>query len=135
MRLTNPYDPWAHIGTVWPHIHVETARTLPDGVAGLIGDGVIWLCRSLSQRGRRSVLAHEIVHLERGPGSVCEGREEAIVDRIAARRLINEHDFFEALRWTGGVPNDEAADMLWVYLHTLAVRAKDLAGKSFWRFD
>ena len=53
MRLTNPYDPWAHIGTVWPHIHVETARTLPDGVAGLIGDGVIWLCRSLSQRARR----------------------------------------------------------------------------------
>ena len=126
MRLLNTYDPWGHIGMVWPHIHVETTQHLPDGVAGLIGDGVIWLCRTLSQRGRRSVLAHEIVHLERGPHSICEGREEATVDRIAARRLIHEDDLRNALAWTGGKVNDEAANELWVDLHTLEVRVNDL---------
>jgi hypothetical protein len=62
------------------------------------GSSVIALCRSLTQVERRSVLAHELIHDERGGG--CDGdfmpaewaavvaREERLVDDTAVLRLV-----------------------------------------------
>ncbi len=68
---------------------------LPSGadavsVAAVVDGGVVLLDHSLSRVERRCALAHEIVHLERGGGSCdpCRVREEAIVDRIVAERLV-----------------------------------------------
>ncbi len=54
---------------------------------------VIWLDASLSRRDRRAVLAHELIHRERGIGAPDASpatmvREEAIVRAEVVRRLV-----------------------------------------------
>ena len=75
----------------------------------------------LRQAERRSVLAHELVHIERGPsGAAWVAREEAAVDREAARRLIPIRELGEALAWTQDV--HELAEELWTTPHMVRVR-------------
>ena len=76
---------------------------------------------------RRCTLAHEIIHLERGPvptDARGQSREEKAVDRIAARRLITITDLIEGMRWTRN--RDELADHLWVDVPTLQARIDGL---------
>ena len=84
----------------------------------------ISLRHGLSQVKRRCVLAHELVHDERGDVALTEpalnARQELIVERTAARRLIPLHALLDALRWTGHV--DEAAEELLVDVTTLRAR-------------
>jgi hypothetical protein len=63
-------------------------------VPGAAGAATIVLATRLSRRQRRCVLAHELVHDERGitvplaaPAALV-AKEEAIVERITARRLV-----------------------------------------------
>lgn len=71
----------------------------------------ITYARDMLQRERRTVLAHELIHLERG-ATVCDAREEAAVEQEAARRLIPIDELASALAWTRNV--DELAEELWV---------------------
>lgn len=87
-----PWNPWRALRER-NHIELRWAN-LPDGVRGAWwrenGHAVIALAHRLRRRERNAVLAHELVHDERciayPPGIIA--KEEAIVDRIATRRLV-----------------------------------------------
>lgn len=77
---------------------------LPDGILGatLHERHSILIDKRLPYNQRRCVLAHELAHLERGPVPCIPwlaAKEEAICDRIAARRLLPIGDLIAAARW------------------------------------
>lgn len=81
----------------------------------------------LLQAERRSAIAHELVHIERGPvptDPVLAAREEAAVEQETARRLIPLDRLVDALAWAHNI--EEAADELWVDVETLRVRLDHL---------
>ena len=97
--ITLRYDPWVHLGLGDPAElfgGVTVAfKDLPNGQWGLTTFATrrIELTRGLTAHEVRSTLAHELVHLERGPVYGVEGGpehlyDEAICDLIAASRLI-----------------------------------------------
>lgn len=98
---------------------------LPDDVLGLAfhDERRIEIAEGLLQVERRCVLAHELVHLERGPCAGHHAREESAVDHEAARRLITLEALTTALLWSQD--EHELADELWV--DVAMVRAR-LAG-------
>lgn len=81
------YDPWLHLGAcegvnlTW-HAQGDMGKTDFESAT-------ISLLRGMTVRQARSTLAHELVHLERGP--VCVGAsdlEEHLVEATSALRLI-----------------------------------------------
>lgn len=81
--------------------------------------------RRLTQAERRSVLAHELEHVERGPfPRWMTPREEAAVSAAAARKLIRLHDLGEALAWADHPA--EVAEELWVDIPTVRARLAGL---------
>lgn len=88
----------------------------------------IYLRRGLSQRQRRSVLAHEVEHASHDDkpllDAVLHARRERATDAAAARRLIPLERLAVALQWTGN--ERELADELWVDIHTVRVRLASL---------
>lgn len=77
--------------------------------------GQIELHPRMTQAERRSALAHELVHDERGIHPIeptLQAREERTVEALAARRLIALDDLVEVLRWTRHA--EEVAEELWV---------------------
>lgn len=88
---------------------------------------VISIDQDLTQAQRRSTLAHELVHVERGrPPDRCGGtdREELTVRDVCSRRLIELPQLGDALRW-GGDELEMAAE-LWVSVTTLRFRLDHL---------
>lgn len=95
-------------GSVWrsirnhDHIHVRIAPLPAETGGGCLvrrpnGQAWILLDAGLSPAERRAVLAHELVHLERGSARYdgapptwddVVAREELLVDRIVAERLV-----------------------------------------------
>jgi hypothetical protein len=119
------WNPWRWVGEHYPHIVVSCEHRLPKRVAGIWRDNTIWLCSTLNQAERRSVLTHELQHLQRGlPSPQYRDREERIVDELAARRLIAIADLARALRSTRDP--DALAEELWVDRHTVEVRLSNL---------
>ena len=85
------WNPWRALRER-EHLTLFVGR-LPDGVRGVWMPGVIVLDHRLGRRQRNATLAHELVHDERGIGAPAATtatmeREEAIVRRITAQRLI-----------------------------------------------
>jgi hypothetical protein len=121
------WNPWRHIGDNYPHVTVVRDKELPGRIWGLTDGTRIWICRRLNQAQRRSTLAHEIGHLERGlPPTDPRGlaREERLVSELAARRLITLQDLAAALKWSREPA--ELADALWVDLDTVKARMQSL---------
>ena len=118
------YHPWRQLRR-HHDVTVEVHADLPPGIDGFTDGARIWLRRGLTQAQRRSVLAHELVHVERGTENV-DDREERLVDSIAARRLVSLLDLHDALRWTQGRVDGETADWCWVDLRTIEARVADL---------
>ena len=114
---------------VAPGVTVRTA-VLPPSCLGLWDQHArtVWLDERLSPAERRSTLAHELVHAERGDvpcGDPClDARQERRVDREAARRLIAVEALADALRWTRD-PR-EVAELLDVDVALLAARIEAL---------
>lgn len=112
--------------------------SLPDGwhlehgptVTG--ADGETWFSRrtitlrpGLSRARHRCVLAHEVVHAERGPfPRWLTAREEATVRAEAARRLVALDGLADALSWS--LWPDEVAEELGVDRSTLLARLRTL---------
>lgn len=98
-----PYDPWRDLRENWPEI-----ETVLEPMAGrLLGElryPVIALRADSSAAQRRSTLAHEIVHLERGVFDCgpWAALEERLVHAEAARRLVRLPHLADALRELGG---------------------------------
>lgn len=83
------YDPWRDVAENWPEVDV-VIEPMAGRLLGVVRYPVIALRAGTSAAQRRCTLTHEIVHLERGV-TECgpwAGREELLVHREAARRLI-----------------------------------------------
>ena len=94
----------------------------------------ITISPTTTQAERRSTLAHELMHIERGPCAPGdEEREEEIVEREASRLLIEIKDLGEAMAWSTNMV--EVADELWVDDGILAARLRSLhpAEKAYLR--
>lgn len=118
--MTTPPDPWADL-RARPMVDLIWAD-LPRGIRGLTdGVGTIWLASGLSQRERRSTLAHELVHLDWHHDGHQPGVVEAAVHAEAARRLLPDVDaVLETMAWASTL--DEAARELWVTRDLLEAR-------------
>lgn len=129
------------IGAYCPWQHLRQRSDLTFGVTRLpAGDGwwlpdekAIVLDDRLDQAGRRSTLAHELVHAEaedtncagQGPdGARIARRREGAADRTAAQRLITLERLADALAWARRP--EEAAAELHVTLPVLRRRLADL---------
>ena len=119
------YHPWRVLGRrpdwtlVW--------ALLPAEILGVTcwATRTITLDRRLSQAERRTTLAHELVHVERGPavrGHV--GWDERQVEMETARRLIGIRELGEALAWSRDPW--EVADELWTTPALVRVRLEHL---------
>lgn len=129
MKARGIWHPWRHLAHHHPHVTVRFAD-LPDGMYGYtdFAAGQVVLDRSLMQVERRCTVTHEDIHLHRGPVSDVphlRDKEEAIVDHIAARRLVSLGELIEALL-VSDHPT-EVADQLWVDVPTLRTRIAGLA--------
>lgn len=119
-------NPWkrlsklAHIDLIW---HQAGPMGLTDHDAGIVS-----LRRDLTRAQRRSTLAHELLHVQRGPtldDAVLVEREELRVEKESARWLLPDvRAIGEALAWAYDL--DEAADELDVDARTLWVRLAHL---------
>lgn len=119
------YHPWRHLRSLSDWTLVWTA--LPGGLLGNChwATKTITIRPGLLQAQRRSVLAHELVHVERGPFSKSvAAREELAVAKQAARRLISIRDLGEAMAWSTDL--HEIADELWVDTTTVRTRLQYL---------
>lgn len=128
------YHPWRALGQL-AHISVRWSRDDHelDGALGwfYVDRDEILLDARQTQAERRSTLAHELVHVERGDepcGSlVLDARQEHVVSKEAARRLLPDIRVIgEVLAWAHTL--EEAADdpRIWTDLDTLVVRLEHL---------
>ncbi len=116
------WDPWLVLAR--RRELVLGLEALPGALAGLfVPPASIVLDRQLGRRDRRSQLAHELVHHERGGSPAYEGqppswaavvaREELLVDRVVARRLVPAaalEAFVRARMELGPVTADDVAE-------------------------
>lgn len=90
--------------------------------------GVIWIGHGLTQAERRSTLAHELIHAERGDEPCVSGwhedKQERLVSELAARQLITLDKLAEALAWSQD--ETELAEELWVDVDTVQARLAHL---------
>ncbi|MGJ6980035.1 ImmA/IrrE family metallo-endopeptidase [Aestuariimicrobium soli] len=115
--------PWQALSSR-PHLTVDFVH-LPRPYLGVTDGLTIWLHDRLTQRERRTTLAHELVHIDRGHTSCQPSDVEASVWREAARWLLPDIETVgEALAWAHSL--DEAADELWVDCRTLQARLDHL---------
>src|SRR4051812_31466889 len=111
------WNPWRALADL-AHIRLHFTD-LPRGILGTFNHDtdVIHLTHGMSQAQRRSVLAHELVHHDRGPVPAwLTCREEQAVSREAARRLIPFDSLVQAMVWAEN--EHELADELWVDVPT-----------------
>lgn len=121
------YDPWGDLSQR-AYLSVEFVD-LPNHRRGVICGDIIRIDRRQLQVERRCTIAHELVHDERRvfpADPVMQAREETLVERTAARRLIELHDLVDALRACSSRGAAELADHLWVDQPMLAARMADL---------
>jgi hypothetical protein len=128
-RLGKCYDPWADLRENWPAVTVQLVPMAGDLLGEIRQGGSVIALRAGTTPGqRRSTLAHEIVHLERGADDCgwWQPREERRVHAEAARRLISLDALDEAVRLT--LPGDRrsVASLLDVDLETLDTRLDNL---------
>lgn len=102
-------------------------RDLGDDVLGVtdFDEQSVTLTTGMTQAQRRSTVAHEIVHAERGPVPPwLQAREERDVDAAAARWLIPWPVLVDACRWARTL--EELAEELWVDAATAECRLRHL---------
>lgn len=83
----------------------------------------VTLDRRLRQAERRCTIAHENLHITRGPvpdDPICVAREEVAIEKLVARALIPLDALAETLAWAW--TEQEAAEDLWVDRQTLRTR-------------
>jgi hypothetical protein len=108
------WDPWAAAARL-PSLEIWFGD-VPDGATWHRADGQdhITIDARADRRLRRALLAHELVHVERGVGYPLATertmqREEAIVRRETARRLVPPQELSELVARRGEVEPITAA--------------------------
>ncbi len=132
MTTTILPDPWRLLAER-AYLRLEFAR-LPPGFRGVTdGSTTIWLSRGLSQRERRCVLMHELVHVERGHvGHQPPSVEAAVREETARRMLPDLHLVANAL---ADQHPAEAAHDLWVTDDILRTRLAALTDEERQRIE
>ena len=123
------YHPWREARSR-EHLRIEFTR-LPDGRRGCIRGNQVTINTADDQAQRRCTITHELVHDERQVfprDRVLRAREEATVERIAARRLIMLEQLVDTLRWTRE-PREAAAE-LWVDVPMLVAFVRSLTDEE-----
>lgn len=108
------YHPWRALRDL-AHVRLEWRDRLPNGDLGCTHHRLhlVLMARRQTQAERRCTIAHELVHLERGPVHIYhQAREEEAVEREAARRLISLEALADAMAWS--TCSAEIAEELWV---------------------
>ncbi|WP_299166782.1 ImmA/IrrE family metallo-endopeptidase [uncultured Arthrobacter sp.] len=79
-------------------VSIRLVDDMPDGIWGRTdGVSIVYLARDLLDFEARSVLAHELIHIERGHTRSQPPEVEHEVTKEAARRLITPADLEQAL--------------------------------------
>lgn len=102
-------------------------RDLPEGLLGFTDHGRkhVVLTTGLTQAERRSTIAHETAHVERGPVPPwLRAREERACDAIASRRLVGLEVLADAMVWSRD--EHEIAEECWVDTDTIRARLTNL---------
>lgn len=127
------FNPWRRLRALGPSWGLAWSRDLPPDVYGFTcwRTQTITLAEGMSFEERRSTITHEVLHVERGPASVCAVvGEELVVDRLASRLLLpSVAEVADALVFNRG-DHDAAAADLWVDGWMLEVRLSSLAGEE-----
>lgn len=119
------YHPWRAFRDHFPDWTVVWSPMVGDLGLTTWDDKTVTLDPDQDQAQRRSTLAHELVHIERGPfHESCLDREERTVDDTAARRLITLDQLAQAMVWAYDVA--ELARELWVDTEIARVRLANL---------
>lgn len=121
------YDPWGDLNQR-SYLSVEFVN-MPTGRRGCIRGNVVLIDRRQLQVERRCTVAHELVHDERRvfpAEAALRAREETLVERTAARRLIELPELVDALRACSSQHAHDLADHLWVDLPMLEARMNAL---------
>ncbi|WLP90218.1 gp43 [Gordonia sp. NB41Y] len=124
------YHPWRDARRR-SHLDIAFVDHLPAGVRGRIRGDRIEINRHMLADERRCTIAHELVHDERRVfpvDRVLRAREELVVERIAARRLIALDQLVDVLRWTRHA--DEVAEELWVDVPMLVALVQSLTDRE-----
>lgn len=120
------YNPWQRLGSL-PEWTLRWQRSeLTDGLTCFATRTLTLDPRQL-QVERRCTLAHELVHIARGPvpdDDWLAAREEAAVEQQTARELISLDTLLDALKWSRD-PH-EVADLCWVTVEVLTTRIQHL---------
>jgi hypothetical protein len=121
------WHPWRTAAALGLDVYVQR---LPDDAMGWWDpDGAtVYIDSRCTQAERRSTLAHELVHAERGDEPCATGwhehKQERAVDAEAARRLIPLGDLVDALLWSRD--EHELAWELWVDVAMVRARLQSL---------
>lgn len=102
-QVAGGYSPWRDIAARHPHVHVGRHDLRPARGAWVPDEAVILLDHQLRRHERRTVLAHEIAHIDLGHRPTgrrwFDRRQEDEADRLADLRLIPLAALADALRW------------------------------------
>lgn len=126
--MVSRWDPWRAVAQC-PEVTVVFGDP-GEGNVGVVDlrTSTITLCPTLLQDERRSTLAHELVHLERGSPCGPADWEEREVARLTAARIIPWPELVEAVRWSDHL--EEQALELWVDEDTVRVRLRNLTERE-----
>lgn len=120
------WNPWRRLRAL-SHVTLTWRDELPGGVDGLtlFDSNEILMRNGMEQAQRRSILTHELVHIERGPYPRWrEPHEERLVCKEASRRLITIDQLADALVWC--YDPYEVAEHLHVDVPTVIARLEGL---------
>lgn len=124
----NAYCPWGDVGERYPTVLVAVRDIYPARGAWCADAGVIFVDAGLGRRERRSVLAHEIAHMdlahEHRDFPWFSTRQEREADMLASRRLITVEAFADAYASTHD--DEQLAEALNVCASTVRVRVAHL---------
>ncbi|GAB3037317.1 ImmA/IrrE family metallo-endopeptidase [Mycobacterium bourgelatii] len=134
------YNPWRQLWDQHPDYSVSDRDELPERTWGLcfMRQKKIQVCNKLDVHRRRCTIAHELVHIERGPvpsNPKFAEIEEEIVDEIASRRLIAFDDLVATIRECPNGAPSAWAYRLWVDRPTLEARFKNLRQQEIEAID
>lgn len=124
------YHPWRD-ARGRKHLDIRFVDHLATGTRGCSRNGKVDLQSDMHQDERRSSLSHELVHDERRiypSDPVLRAREEIIVERTAARRLIELEKLIDVFCWTRQA--DEVAEELWVDVPMLVALVQSLTDEE-----
>jgi len=121
------WNPWRRLRAL-SHVTLVWRDELPGGVDGLtiFESNEILMRNGMEQAQRRSILTHELIHVERGAYPRWrEPHEERLVCAAASRRLITLEQLADALLWC--YDPWEAAEHLHVDVPTVLARLEGLS--------